>query len=81
MTKKITVKFAGNIETLIDKAKKAAGASGAEFFGNTVTGSFSGKGVSGVYNVDRNQITVNITDKPFWAPWCLVESSINDFFV
>lgn len=81
MTKKITVKFADSIEPLITKAKKVANANDAEFLGNTVSGSFSGKGVAGIYNVDRNQIIVKITDKPFWASWCLVESSINHFFM
>jgi hypothetical protein len=80
MSKKLTIKFTGNIETLIARAKQTANEHGAEFSGNTVAGTFSGKGVSGVYNVDNSQIIVKIDDKPFWAPWCLIESSINNFF-
>ena len=65
---------------LLERAKKLAAEGDAIFQGDTSSGSFTGSGVEGNYQIDADTLTVTITDKPFFAPWALVESKIRGFF-
>ena len=67
-------------QSIVDKAKATVAKSGAEFAGNTSSGSFSGNGVSGVYEIRTDKIVVTITKKPIFIPWTFVEAKIRDFF-
>jgi hypothetical protein len=71
--REFTIEFNGNGSAMAENAKKVANNAGAYFNGNSETGEFSGKGVSGFYRVEGGRVTVTITDKPFFAPWGLVE--------
>jgi len=78
--KTFTTTFSGSASDLINKAKNAAANAGAYFNGDEHGGDFSGKGVNGYYRVNGNIVEITITDKPFFAPWAMVESTIRSFF-
>ena len=80
MAKSFTVNFTGDPETLVQRAEVAARQNGAQFTGDANAGQFSGSGVQGRYQVSGNTITITIDQKPFFAPWSLVESQIKGFF-
>jgi hypothetical protein len=67
-------------ETLVQEAKKVAEENNATFRGDTNSGSFSGRGVEGSYEVEGRTVTVTITDKPTLASWSKVESKVKEFF-
>ncbi len=67
-------------ETLVQEAKEVAEENGAAFRGDTNSGSFSGRGVEGSYEVEGRTVTVTITDKPTLASWSKVESKVKEFF-
>lgn len=67
-------------ETLVQEAKKVAEENNAAFRGDTNSGSFSGRGVEGSYEVQGWTVTVTITDKPTLASWSKVESKVKEFF-
>jgi hypothetical protein len=67
-------------ETLVQEAKEVAEENGAAFRGDTNSGSFSGRGVEGSYEVEGRTVTVTITDKPMFASWSKVESKVKEFF-
>lgn len=66
---------------LVERARRAASENNADFRGNEASGSFSGSGVEGVYRMDGRVVTVTITQKPFFAPWPIVESGLKRFLV
>jgi hypothetical protein len=67
-------------ETLVQEAKEVAEENNATFRGDTNSGSFSGRGVEGSYEVEGRTVTVTITDKPTLASWSKVESKVKEFF-
>jgi hypothetical protein len=67
-------------ETLVQEAKMVAEENNATFRGDTNSGSFSGRGVEGSYEVEGRTVTVTITDKPTLASWSKVESKVKEFF-
>jgi hypothetical protein len=67
-------------ETLVRQARQVAKENDAAFEGDTNSGSFSGKGVEGSYEVEGNTVKVTVTDKPALASWRKVESKMQEFF-
>ena len=83
MAKSFTFATALSSVTLISKAKAAARAAGAEFVGDETSGRFAGKGVAGHYVIRQDEtavVSVTIIDKPFRAPWGIVESKVRVSF-
>jgi hypothetical protein len=67
-------------ETLVKQARQVAQENDATFKGDTNSGSFSGKGVEGTYEVEGSTVKVTVTDKPKLATWSKVESKMEEFF-
>ena len=67
-------------QTLVDEARQAAEENNATFKGDTNSGSFSGKGVEGSYEIEGSTVHVTVTDKPSLASWSKVESKLQEFF-
>ena len=65
---------------LVERARKLAEDSGADFSGDASSGRFAAKGVEGEYAVEGDTITVTVTRKPIVAPWSLVETKVKEFF-
>jgi hypothetical protein len=78
--KTFTTTFSGSASEMVNKAKATASNAGADFNGDEESGTFSGKGVNGRYSVNGNSVEITITDKPFFAPWGMVEDKIKSFF-
>ena len=69
-----------DLDVEMAEARAAATANGACFDGNSKSGTFSGKGVSGSYKVKGKQVEITIHEKPFFATWGLIEGKIGSFF-
>ena len=67
-------------ETLVEEARSIASENNATFEGDTTSGSFSGKGVEGSYEIEGATVKVTVTDKPMFASWSKVESKVGEFF-
>lgn len=67
-------------QTLVQQARQVAKENDATFKGDANSGSFSGRGVEGSYEVEGNTVKVTITDKPTLASWSKVESKMEEFF-
>jgi hypothetical protein len=80
MSRMFSVSFTEDPSALVARAEKAAIKYGADFEGAATSGSFSGKGVRGIYSIQDRVVTVTIVDKPFLIPWGLVESQVRGFF-
>ena len=65
--------------TVISTRQKIIG-SGGTFTGDEKSGRFSGKGVSGIYEVGNSSIRITITQKPALYPASAVKSAIEDYF-
>jgi hypothetical protein len=79
-TKTFSVNTEKDPDTLVSQAKQVAKENDAAFEGDTSSGSFSGKGVEGNYQIEGQTVEVTITDKPALAPWSKVESKVREFF-
>ena len=80
MSRTFSVSFTEDPSALVARAEKSAIKYGADFKGDATSGSFSGKGVKGIYSIQDRVVTVTITDKPFLIPWALVEIQVRGFF-
>ncbi len=78
MTVKVTVK--GEITKVLDDVKKLAAQKDIKFTGDASKGAFSGSGIAGNYTVNGQDITITITDKPWYAPEGSVKQAILDWF-
>ena len=78
--KTFSINTTKNPETLVSEARQVAEENDATFKGDRNSGSFSGSGVKGSYEVEGKTVTVTITDKPTLAPWSTVESRVKEFF-
>ncbi len=67
-------------QTLAEEAKKVAEENGATFRGDENSGSFSGSGVEGSYEVEGSTVQITVTEKPSFVPWSTVESQVEEFF-
>jgi hypothetical protein len=79
-TKTFRVQTQKDPDTLVKEARQVAKENNATFEGDTSSGSFSGKGVEGNYQIEGQTVEVTITDKPTLAPWSKVESKVKEFF-
>jgi hypothetical protein len=79
-TKTFRVQTQKDPDTLVKEARQVAKENNATFEGDTSSGSFSGKGVEGNYEIEGQTVEVTITDKPTLAPWSKVESKVKEFF-
>ena len=79
-TKTFSVNTQKDPDTLVSEAKQVAKENDATLEGDTSSGSFSGKGVEGSYQIEGQTVEVTITDKPTLAPWSKVESKVKEFF-
>ncbi len=80
MAHSFTLSLTTTPAALLERAKKLAAENDAVFQGDTSSGSFTASGVEGSYQIDADTITITVTDKPFLAPWALVESKVRGFF-
>ncbi len=80
MARTFSVNVTEDPNTLVTRAEKVATENGAVFRGDTTSGSFSGRGVRGTYQIQGRTVTVTITDKPLFVPWGVVESMVRGFF-
>ncbi len=80
MARTFSVNVTEDPNTLVTRAEKVATENGAAFRGDTTSGSFSGRGVRGTYQIQGRTVTVTITDKPLFVPWGVVESMVRGFF-
>ena len=64
----------------LERAKKAATDSGAVFQGDSTRGTFATTGVSGVYVVDGQRVEITVVDKPWYAPWSMIQEKLSSFF-
>jgi hypothetical protein len=78
--KTFSVNTTKNPDTLVSEAKQVAEENDATFKGDTNSGSFSGNGVEGNYEIEGQMVEVTITNKPTLAPWSTVESRVKEFF-
>ena len=67
-------------QTLAEEDKKVAEENGATFRGDENSGSFSGSGVEGSYEVEGTTVQITVTEKPGFVPWSTVESQVEEFF-
>jgi hypothetical protein len=79
-TKTFSVNTQKAPDTLVSEAKQVVKENDATFEGDTSSGSFSGQGVEGNYEMEGQTVEVTITDKPTLAPWSKVESKVREFF-
>jgi hypothetical protein len=75
-----TINTSKEPQTLVEEARKAAEENNATFEGDTNSGSFSGKGVEGSYEVEGGTMHVTVTDKRRLAPWSKVKSKLEELF-
>ncbi|GHO49121.1 hypothetical protein [Ktedonospora formicarum] len=80
MAKTFDVSFSGEPESAFQRAKHAADAAGATLRGDEKSGTFSGKGVEGRYDVSGQTVHVTITKKPVIVSDSAVESRLREFF-
>jgi hypothetical protein len=81
MPKTFRIDSAQKPSTLVARAERAAIGNNAAFRGDETSGSFSGSGFKGTYGMDGKTVTVTIIQKPFYAPWPMVESELERLLV
>ena len=73
-----TVPFSGDATTIVNKAKTTVEKQDGTFTGDERSGSFHvslmGNTVAGSYIVEGQNLTLTITDKPFFVPCSTIES-------
>jgi hypothetical protein len=79
MARTISVTFTEDPSSLVARAEKEVSKYGVDFKGDTTSGSFSGKGFVGTYQIHDRVAVVTITDKPFFVSWGVVESQVRGF--
>ena len=80
MAKTFSIQINTEPEVLIAKAKQTASQHGAIFNGDSLFGNFRGHGVAGEYKIEGETMHITISEKPFIAPWPMVESTVKAFF-
>lgn len=77
------IKFSGDPEEKVKKAKAMAAENGVTFIGDGKKGKFSGRimggNLIGTYTVDKNILNVIVTEKPLLVSWNMVESQLVEF--
>jgi hypothetical protein len=78
LTVEVTVK--GDIAKVLADVKKLAAQKDVKFTGDTTKGSFAGAGIKGTYTVKGQDITIVVTDTPWYAPDSKVKEAIQEWF-
>jgi hypothetical protein len=77
------IKFSGDPDEKVRRAKKIAAEQGVTFVGDGTKGRFSGRimggSLIGTYTVDKNILNVTITEKPLLVSWGMVENQLVEF--
>lgn len=71
--------LAGDPARKLEQIKVAAAAKGVIFSGDLNGGQFSGRGLSGTYNVSESTISVSVATKPFFISWEYIEAQLRGF--
>ena len=75
-----TIPFGGNADEVFTKAKNVVESQGGIFTGDDHSGNFTievfGNKTAGDYTMTGNDLTINITDKPFFVPCATIESML-----
>lgn len=83
MSCKFTVTFNGDLNTALSRAKAEAAKINAKFEGGSQKGSFHVDSAIGAFEgnywVDGNQITFDLSKKPFFAPCSLIQNELEKF--
>ena len=66
-------------EQLLTQAKAQARKAGIALQGDASTGSFKGT-AAGTYTVEGRSLKVEVTSKPIFVPWGIVESTLRRLF-
>ncbi|MCW3080905.1 hypothetical protein [Segetibacter sp.] len=76
-----SIPFSGDAESLIKRAKQEIEKVGGNLMGDGTQGSFEGKtpigSIEGSYRVEGQQISFNITDKPFLLSCSRIEKELS----
>ena len=80
MPKSFTYDLKSDPAEALERAKQAAAESGAVFQGDSTRGTFAGSGVSGVYAMDGQRVVITVVDKPWYAPWSVIQTELSKFF-
>jgi len=70
----------GDIKPLLEKARVEAAANKVLFVGDEKSGTFTGT-ASGSYVVEAGKICITVDSAPWYAPWSMVKSKLEAFFV
>ena len=66
-------------DELLAKAKDLGRGKGIALVGDAKAGSFKGT-AEGTYAVGAGAITIEVTKKPTFVPWMMIESALKDVF-
>jgi len=67
-------------DIVIAYIKKEIESNSGQFKGDCSSGTFSGKGIEGLYYVGDNIINITLVKKPFYIPVSLIEKEIRRYF-
>ncbi len=73
-----TIPFTKSVTEILEKAKKTVESQGGNFIGNETAGNFDvsifGNTVIGSYEVNGQDLNIDIADKPFLVPCNMIEN-------
>ncbi len=73
-----SIPFTKDATEILDKAKKTVESQDGVFTGDIKSGNFNvtvfGNTITGTYEVDGQNLNMNIIDKPFMVPCAMIES-------
>ena len=67
-------------EAMIERARTEARSAGIVIQGDTAAGRFTGT-AEGTYIINGSTLTVEVTGKPAFVPWPMIESALRKVFV
>ncbi len=77
----ITVEPDADVAELLGRARSAAGKAGIALSGDDTRGRFNGTAEgSYTYDADAGLLKVEVTNKPGFVPWKMIESAIRKVF-
>lgn len=75
-----TITITQDANSLLSYLKTEVESNEGIFIGNECSGTFSGKGIEGMYEVLEDCLTITITKKPFIIPMKMIENEIRKYF-
>ena len=77
-----TFRFATRMHTdaLFQNGRRTAVGAGVQLSGDVSSGTFSGRGFSGRYQLDGEDFVIEILKKPFGVPWWMIGRKLRGFF-